>query len=54
MDDGRGFDPSSVAAQRHGIIGMKERADTVGGLLEVESAANEGTRLEVAVPLGRA
>jgi signal transduction histidine kinase len=54
MDDGRGFDPSSVAAQRHGIVGMKERADTVGGLLEVESATNRGTRLEVAVPLGGA
>src|ERR687890_2913959 len=53
-DDGRGFDPSSVAAQRHGIVGMKERADTVGGLLEVKSTTNGGTRLEVAVPLGGA
>ena len=54
MDNGRGFDPSSVAAQRHGIVGMKERADTVGGLLEVESTTHGGTRLEVAVPLGGA
>ena len=54
MDDGSGFDPSRVAAERHGIVGMKERAGTVGGLLEVESDTNEGTRLEVAIPLGGA
>jgi two-component system NarL family sensor kinase len=54
MDDGRGFDSSRVAAERHGIVGMKERADTVGGHLEVQSATNEGTRLEVAIPLGGA
>ena len=54
MDDGSGFDPSRVAAERHGIVGMKERVGTVGGLLEVESDTNEGTRLEVAIPLGGA
>ncbi len=54
MDDGRGFDPSRVTAERHGIVGMKERAHTVGGRLQFQSATNEGTRLEVAIPLGGA
>jgi two-component system NarL family sensor kinase len=53
-DDGQGFDPSRVTEERHGIVGMRERADTIGGLLEVESSANGGTRIEVAVPLGGA
>jgi two-component system NarL family sensor kinase len=52
QDDGRGFDPSRVQDDRHGLMGMRERAVTIGGLLEVESASNEGTRVEVTVPLG--
>ena len=51
-DDGRGFDPSRVAEARHGILGMRERADTIGGSIEVESSSDSGTRIEVAVPLG--
>ena len=51
-DDGRGFDPSRVVEERHGIIGMRERADTIGGSIEVESSSDSGTRIEVAVPLG--
>ena len=52
QDDGRGFDPSRVQDDRHGLMGMRERAVTIGGLLEVESASIEGTRVEVTVPLG--
>ena len=51
-DDGRGFDPSRVTEARHGIIGMRERADTIGGSIKVESSADSGTRIEVTVPLG--
>ena len=51
-DDGRGFDPSRVTEERHGIIGMRERADTIGGSIKVESSADSGTRIEVTVPLG--
>jgi two-component system NarL family sensor kinase len=51
-DDGCGFDPSRVTEERHGIIGMRERADTIGGSIEVESSSDSGTRIEVAVPLG--
>ena len=51
-DDGRGFDPSRVAEARHGILGMRERADTIGGSIEVESSSDSGTRIEVAVALG--
>ena len=49
MDDGRGFDPSRVADDRHGIVGMRERVEMLGGSLEIESG--EGTRVEVTLPL---
>jgi signal transduction histidine kinase len=51
-DDGRGFDVSRVRDSRHGIIGMRERAGTIGGSIEVESGPDEGTRVEISVPLG--
>ncbi len=50
-DDGRGFDASSVPGDRHGLVGMRERAQMLGGALEVRSSPGEGTRVEVSVPL---
>ena len=50
-DDGRGFDASSVPGDRHGLVGMRERAQMLGGALEVRSIPGEGTRVEVSVPL---
>jgi signal transduction histidine kinase len=51
-DDGRGFDPSRVPEDRHGVVGMRERADNIGGSIEVQSSRDGGTRVEVTVPLG--
>ncbi len=43
-DDGLGFDPRSVApAMHHGITGMRERAELLGGRLEVRSQPGSGT-----------
>ena len=50
-DDGRGFDPSRVPEDRHGLVGMKERVGMLGGLLQVESRPAEGTRVEARIPL---
>jgi signal transduction histidine kinase len=50
-DDGHGFDPSKVADDRHGIVGMRERVEMLGGSLEIGSDPGEGTRLDVTVPL---
>jgi two-component system, NarL family, sensor kinase len=50
-DDGRGFDASGVPAGRHGIVGMRERAEMLGGTLEVRSCSSAGTRIEATVPL---
>jgi signal transduction histidine kinase len=49
-DDGRGFDPGDVDAERHlGIRGMQERAEMVGGTLEIESEPGQGTMVRLAV-----
>jgi two-component system, NarL family, sensor kinase len=50
-DDGRGFDASEVSEDRHGIVGMRERAEMLGGSLQVRSEPGAGTRIEATVPV---
>jgi DNA-binding NarL/FixJ family response regulator/signal transduction histidine kinase len=52
-DDGRGFDPQNApgAGQKHfGLSIMRERADQIGGRLEIRSVVGQGTRVLVHVP----
>jgi nitrate/nitrite-specific signal transduction histidine kinase len=52
-DDGRGFDParSTRAGQRYfGLQIMRERAESIGGRLELDSRPGQGTRVVVCVP----
>ncbi|HXF72758.1 MAG TPA: ATP-binding protein, partial [Actinomycetota bacterium] len=50
-DDGRGFDPAAPAARGHrGLASMRERAELVGGRLEVESAPGAGTTVRAFLP----
>jgi len=51
FDDGRGFDPSSTRAGV-GLSAMRERADALGGEIEVESRPGEGTKVRLRIPLG--
>ncbi len=51
-DDGRGFDPESGNGpeQGHfGIVGMRERAECLGGSLEVRSSPGNGTEVVATV-----
>ena len=51
-DDGRGFDPNRRIADGHfGLIGMRERAEQIGGVLTIHSANERGTQIAVDVPL---
>lgn len=55
-DDGRGFDAASAvggthAADSFGLQAMRERVEQFGGTLDVESAAQQGTRVTARLPL---
>jgi two-component system, NarL family, sensor kinase len=49
-DDGAGFDVRRIAAERHGIVGMRERARAAGGALRIASKRGEGTCVIATVP----
>ena len=51
-DDGHGFIPNLVDESKHfGIALMRERVDLAGGVLEIDSSAETGTRVVVRLPL---
>jgi two-component system NarL family sensor kinase len=50
-DDGRGFDPSEVPDDRHGLVGMRERVEMLGGALRVDNSPGGGTRVEAKIQL---
>jgi signal transduction histidine kinase len=55
-DDGRGFEPESVAkpsesGQGLGLLGIRERVEILGGTIAIDSAPGEGTRVAFRVPL---
>ncbi|HYI15049.1 MAG TPA: GAF domain-containing sensor histidine kinase [Thermomicrobiales bacterium] len=52
-DNGSGFDPTATRSAdypRFGLSTMRERAESVGGTLEIESAAGRGTRIVARMP----
>ncbi len=56
VDDGAGFDVRDVRSRRpatsYGLLGMSERADLIGGRIDVRSRPGGGTSLEIRVPRG--
>ena len=53
-DDGCGFDPGEVMIKKtFGLLGMRERALTLGGDLMILSRPGRGTSIAVRVPLKR-
>jgi len=50
-DNGRGFDTHSAHKDKFGLMGMRERALTLGGSLEIDSSADQGTTVRVIIPL---
>jgi len=52
IDDGLGFDPQAERAMNGvGLISMRERVGQVDGQMTLTSKPNQGTRIEVRVPL---
>lgn len=55
-DDGQGFDAASTVGDSHGadsfgLHAMRERVEQFGGTLDVDSAAQQGTRVTARLPL---
>jgi signal transduction histidine kinase len=55
-DDGIGFDPDQHPVRPKGtggfgLLGMRERAAYVGGILKVKSIRRSGTEIEIRIPL---
>jgi signal transduction histidine kinase len=54
-DDGRGFDPETAARREGrrpwGLMGIRERAEILGGSARIDSAPGQGTRVLVRIPL---
>jgi two-component system nitrate/nitrite sensor histidine kinase NarX len=46
-DDGLGFDPSTITADHLGIAIMRERANSIGADLKIESQVGQGTSIEL-------
>jgi PAS domain S-box-containing protein len=52
VDDGCGFKPNEMSEMEAlGLVGMRERAALVGGVLDVQSNAGAGTRVIFKVPI---
>ena len=55
-DDGRGFEQDEAFSEvggHFGLLGMRERAERLGGELQLHSEPGQGTEVAVTVPLSR-
>jgi signal transduction histidine kinase len=51
-DDGKGFDPAALTeGRRNGLGNMRQRAESIGGTLEVQSSPGNGTAVKLSVSL---
>lgn len=52
-DDGAGFDPNHFEKDQRGLglLGMRERASTVGGIFSLRTAKGKGTRIRIEIPI---
>jgi signal transduction histidine kinase len=48
-DDGIGLNPTAIAADRYGMIGMRERAAAIGAVIRFESSPGRGTTVTVTI-----
>ena len=57
VDDGRGFEPATVARRRGdeglGLLGMTRQARWLGGRMDLTSRPGPGTRVRISIPLER-
>lgn len=55
-DEGPGFDPAAAALTAdggQGLAGLRDRAESIGGSLDIVTVRGSGTRLVLTLPLGK-
>lgn len=52
-DDGRGFDVECIGRNSLGLLGIRERAQMVGGEARIASSGEQGTTIDVCIPRRR-
>jgi signal transduction histidine kinase len=50
-DDGVGFDTNQLKTDSNGLTNLKDRANKIGGAIEIDSQKRTGTKIEIACPL---
>ena len=50
-DNGCGYDETETDGARLGLVGMQERVDLLAGSLRMETDIDQGTRVEISLPL---
>ena len=53
QDNGLGFDPEAIGPNQnhhYGLVGMRERAQSVGGRFRLQSAPGQGTEVRIRIP----
>ncbi|MNY58131.1 Sensor histidine kinase LiaS [compost metagenome] len=50
-DDGVGFELDAKKLTSYGIVSMKERVNEIGGSVDIITAPDRGTRIEIRVPI---
>jgi signal transduction histidine kinase len=50
-DNGRGFDPAGLSGSRNGLENMRQRMESIGGSLDIQSRPGEGTRVRLGFTL---
>ena len=52
-DNGSGFDLASIEGDNHyGLRIIRERIESIGGTISIDTARGEGTRISIAIPAG--
>ncbi|PKR77974.1 histidine kinase [Halalkalibacillus sediminis] len=50
IDNGKGFDTSEKKAGSFGLVGMRERIEMLEGEIQIESNADQGTKVKISLP----
>jgi len=49
-DDGKGFDLTHIPPGHYGIVGLRERAEYLGGRVNIDSSPGSGTCVQITIP----